>query len=259
MANGNLVTTIEVKDSHGRVVESKEVVTYAGLLNRAHQEGLKKVSTELIQSPTKANDMTAICMAEVVTDKGTFRDYGDANPENVDSMIIPHIIRMAVTRAKARAFRDAVNIGVVAVEELGHEFGNGVDNRRRGTTTTSRSAPSHNGNGATKRTEPTNGKPASNGQQNSRNGPSNARREPNQNGRAGNGSGTGNDPMTENQRRYLFRILAEHGVTGDIAHDYLVQTFGAGSLKEVTKKEASDLIEELLANAQALLAGVAVS
>jgi hypothetical protein len=241
MANGNLVTTIEVKDSHGRVVDTREVVTYAGLLNRAHQEGLKKVSTELIQCPSKANEMTAICMAEVVTGKGTFRDYGDANPDNVDSMIIPHIIRMAVTRAKARAFRDAVNIGVVAIEELGHEFGNGVDNTK------------------TRPIESSNNKPRTNGKQTSQNGSTNGRKELNPNGHTGNGLGTGNDPMTENQRRYLFRILAEHGVTGDVAHDYLVQTFGAGSVKEVTKKEASDLIEELLANAQELLAGVAVS
>jgi hypothetical protein len=241
MANGNLVTTIEVKDSHGRVVDTREVVTYAGLLNRAHQEGLKKVSTELIQSPSKMNEMTAICMAEVVTEKGTFRDYGDANPTNVDSMIIPHIIRMAVTRAKARAFRDAVNIGVVAIEELGREFGNGVDNTK------------------TKPAEASNNKPQTSGEQTSRSGQTNNSKDTNQNGHAGNGTNTGNVPMTENQRRYLFRILAEHGVTGDIAHDYLVQTFGAGSLKEITKKEASDLIEELLANAQVLLAGVAVS
>ncbi len=240
MGNGNLVTTIEVKDERGRVVETKEVVTYAGLLNRAHQEGLKKVATELIQAPSKANDMTAICMAEVVTEKGTFRDYGDANPGNVDSMIIPHIIRMAATRAKARAFRDAVNIGVVAIEELVLECGNGVENTKP------------------RPADVSHGKPTTNGKATSRNGPSSSRKETNQVGRTGNGAGSGNDPMTENQRRYLFRILAEHGVTGDIAHDYLVQTFGAGSLKEVTKKEASDLIEELLANAQELLSGVAV-
>ena len=78
MANGNLVTTIEVKDDHGRIVETN-VVTYAGLQPSAPGRS-EKVSTELIQSPSKANEMTAICMAEVVTEKGTFRDYGDANP-----------------------------------------------------------------------------------------------------------------------------------------------------------------------------------
>src|SRR4030066_2064529 len=133
MKNGNLVTTIEIKDRQGRVVDTKEVVTYAGLLNQATQDNLKKVYTELIQLPSEANQMTAICMAEVVTDKGVFRDYGDANPQNVSSMIVPHIIRMASTRAKARAFRDAVNIGVVALEELGAEFMNGVvDNSGNG-------------------------------------------------------------------------------------------------------------------------------
>ncbi len=69
MKNGNLVTTIEIKDRNGRVVDTKEVVTYAGLLNRATQEGLKKVYTELIQLPTRENQMTAISMAEVVTEK----------------------------------------------------------------------------------------------------------------------------------------------------------------------------------------------
>jgi len=128
MRNGNLVTTIEIKDKQGRVVATKEVVTYAGLLNRAHQEGLKTIVTRLIQTPSKDNEMTAISMAKVVTEKGVFIECGDANPGNVNSKIIPHIIRMSVTRAKARAMRDAVNIGVISLEELAEEFGNGNGN-----------------------------------------------------------------------------------------------------------------------------------
>ena len=229
MKNGNLVTTIEIKDRHGRVVDTKEVVTYAGLLNRATQDNLKKVYTELIQLPSEANEMTAICMAEVVTDKGVFRDYGDANPVNVSSMIVPHIIRMASTRAKARAFRDAVNIGVVALEELGAEYLNGVvDNSGNGQS-------QNGGNGK-------NAEQAANGKD--KNSTTTKARNPQQE-REISPDGT-DDPMTENQRRFLFRLLAERDITGDAANDWLKQQLGVGSLQEATKHEASDLINVIL-------------
>jgi hypothetical protein len=99
--------------------QGKDFVLYEGLLDEAHQQGLKRISTTLIQVPHDDNGNMAVVQAEVETGKGTFSGIGDAAPSNVNRMIVPHLIRMAETRAKARALRDAVNIGVTALEELG--------------------------------------------------------------------------------------------------------------------------------------------
>lgn len=114
-----LTTRIPVKDRDGRIIDEKEVATYAGLLSRAHEEGLKGIDTTLLQVPGPDNGHVAIVIAKVEVDRGTFTGIGDACPENVNRRVAGHIIRMAETRAKARALRDAVNIGVVALEELG--------------------------------------------------------------------------------------------------------------------------------------------
>jgi hypothetical protein len=67
---------------------------------------------------------------------------------------------------------------------------------------------------------------------------------------------TGNDQkgvlaMTEAQKRYLFRILAEHGFEGDDAHRRLKERFGVEALTDVSKREASSMIEQLLEEADA--------
>ncbi len=52
--------------------------------------------------------------------------------------------------------------------------------------------------------------------------------------------------MTDAQKRYLFRILADQGKEGEEAHEYLKNHFQVRSLKEVTKLEASQAIDRLL-------------
>lgn len=99
--------------------QGKDFVLYAGLLDQAHREGLKRITTSLVQAPTEDNGQLAICRAEVETEKGVFSGIGDASPANVGRMIAAHTVRMAETRAKARALRDAINVGVTAFEELG--------------------------------------------------------------------------------------------------------------------------------------------
>ncbi|CAA9482433.1 MAG: hypothetical protein AVDCRST_MAG25-2848 [uncultured Rubrobacteraceae bacterium] len=101
--------------------QGKRFVLYAGLLEEAHAQGLRSIETELLQVPGSANGEVAIVRAIVRTEDGKFTGIGDASPQNVGRMIAPHIIRMAETRAKARALRDAINVGVASIEELGED------------------------------------------------------------------------------------------------------------------------------------------
>ena len=85
--------------------QGKRFVLYAGLLEEAHSRGLRSIETELLQVPGKENGEVAIVKAVVRTEEGKFAGIGDASPQNVNRAIAPHLIRMAETRAKARALR----------------------------------------------------------------------------------------------------------------------------------------------------------
>ena len=113
---------MNIPDEFKMTRQGKTMVLYAGLLNEAHNR-LSEIDTELQQVPSNENGQVAIVKAWVKLrnpEDGTERVFGgigDASPENVNRNIAPHIIRMAETRAKARALRDALNVHAEILED----------------------------------------------------------------------------------------------------------------------------------------------
>lgn len=110
-------------------LSGRSYALYAGVLHEAHEKGLIAIHVELIQVPTEANRHTAIAKAIVRMTPNTpdgperiFEDLGDANPQNCPGkQVALHLIRMASTRAKGRALRDAIDCAHVLAEELGDD------------------------------------------------------------------------------------------------------------------------------------------
>ena len=201
--------------------ETRESVAYAELLKLAHDEGLKSIATELVLQPSEENGRLAIVKAAVETERGHYEGLGDADPGNVDDFLVPHLIRVAETRAKARALRDAVNCGVVSSEELDGVSLNRDSRPGPGASAPRTSRPARNGTSATR--------PRGNGSYRPRS---------NDNGSP--------EPMTEGQRRYLFRIMAGQGYQREAAEERLKDLFEVSALSEITKVAAMKMIDELL-------------
>jgi hypothetical protein len=200
--------------------DGRETIAYAELLKLAHGEGLKSIATSLVLQPSEENGRLAIVKAAVETERGHYEGLGDADPGNVDDFLVPHLIRVAETRAKARALRDAVNVGVVSFEELDGVAPNRTSNPGPGAST-SRTIP------IAKFTVPV-----------TRPRGSASSRPPR--------SDDGTEPMTEAQRRYLFRIMSGQGYQREAAENRLKELFEVSALSEITKKAATQMIDELL-------------
>ncbi len=96
-------------------IHGQMFVKFAGLLQLAHTQGLKSLSVKLIQ----VSPQLAVAEATVEMEDGrSFSEIGDASPGNVNKTVAQHFIRCAATRAKARALRDALNIGLCSLEEI---------------------------------------------------------------------------------------------------------------------------------------------
>jgi hypothetical protein len=110
-SNGTAPTLSKwVKSIHG-----KDFIQYEGLLAMAHEQGLQELGSGFMT----VSETLAIAFAWATFKDGRkFWDAGDATPDNVHTQVKVHFPRVALTRAKARVLRDALNIGMVSVEEL---------------------------------------------------------------------------------------------------------------------------------------------
>ena len=107
-SSGSIVKWI--KKIHGR-----DFIQYAGLLALAHEQGLQELAAEFI---SVTPELALAAAHAFFADGRKFWDAGDATPNNVHAQVKAHFPRVALTRAKARCLRDALNISMVAVEEL---------------------------------------------------------------------------------------------------------------------------------------------
>jgi hypothetical protein len=103
-------------------LKGKDYPTWPGILDAAWDEGLLKIEVTMLQAPAEENAWTAIAQARAEFKDGrVFQEIGDCNAKNTSPQIATAAPRMAATRAKGRALRDALNIGETMLEELPEE------------------------------------------------------------------------------------------------------------------------------------------
>ena len=120
--------TDEFKRKFSVNIKGKDAIKLEGLTAFAHEKGIWKFETDIIQFPSDQNGWTAICKTivggydwdpgEEKIVKVEYSDIGDANVQNCGKMVAASYIRMASTRSQARALRKYTNIDMVCSSEL---------------------------------------------------------------------------------------------------------------------------------------------
>ena len=120
--------TEDFKKKFTNNIKGKDAIKLEGLTAVAHEKGMWKFETDIIQFPSDQNGWTAICKTTIggydwdpIEDKLVrveYSDIGDANTTNCGAMVKASYIRMASTRSQARALRKYTNIDMVCSSEL---------------------------------------------------------------------------------------------------------------------------------------------
>jgi hypothetical protein len=233
-------------------IEGREFVKYPGLLDLGHQKGISQIEVDIVQLPCAENGQFAVCKASVVSKSGeSFVDIGDANPGNCSSKVSKHILRMASTRAIARALRSFTNIGMTCLEEVDFSdlSGNSFDATRPRISKQSDKRP--RGNPIPKVPDETTPAPAST--------------EPNT-GNGGNGAKASRKPteptqqqpnpeqtktqspsvptMSEAQKRAIYNLSRRRGISVEDLGKMALESYGV-ELGVLSSKDASSFIRNL--------------
>jgi hypothetical protein len=225
-------------------VEGQEFVKYPGLLDLGHQKGILKIEVEALQFPTKENGNVAICKATVVSKSGeTFTDIGDANPGNCSSKVAKHLLRMASTRAIARALRSFTNIGMTCLEELGDfkDVKPSKPVKKTGKTSTKKS----NGNDVKDKTDPkTRSTPKNDPDDKSGNTPDDGNNDKKTSAEESTSSESKGPSMSEAQKRALMNLSRRRGISIEEVEKMSQEKYQL-PLEELSSKQASELIRHL--------------
>jgi hypothetical protein len=221
-------------------IEGNQFVKYAGLLDYAHQIGISSVDVEPLQLPTKDNGNFAIVKATVVSKIGeSFTDIGDANPANCNAKVGKHLLRLASTRAIARALRSFTNVGLTALEELA-DLNDVIGNKEYKTkpkaqkkeTPKAKASPSAKKSGPVKSGKSDNSKSKGNG------------------GRKPEAKAPEKSPdaihpkMSEAQKRAIYNLSRRRGISVEELQQRAFETYGI-ELENLSSKDASSFIREL--------------
>lgn len=222
--------SIRINPQFIKNLQGKDFVLYSGLLDLAHQKGLIKLDVEIIQHPNADNGNEAVCRAVAETRSGEmYTDIGDASNKNTNRNIANHILRMASTRAKARALRDLTNIGMTCFEELTDldDVIGGTAGKKQPAAVTSKKPEA---NQKPKEPTPKTDKPKTS--------PNPAQITNKQNSKVSSPS------MSEAQERAMRNLAKRRGISELELLDMAVKDYGV-MLSELTSQDASKFIRQL--------------
>jgi hypothetical protein len=224
-------------------IDGNQFVKYAGLLDYAHQIGISSVDVEPLQLPTKDNGNFAIVKATVVSKVGeSFTDIGDANPTNCNAKVGKHLLRLASTRAIARALRSFTNVGLSALEELADlndVMGSGEHKPR--TVAKKKTTPKAKTSAPVKKSGPVKSGKSDNSDNTKFKG--NGSGEPE--AKASVKSPDAIHPkMSEAQKRTIYNLSRRRGISVEELEQRAFETYG-NELENMSSKDASSFIREL--------------